>query len=60
MQSNFFKTSFIKLYSDERRNGCKGLTLKHCKFLQPFFTSCEHDCFCLKTLNHFLSASDGF
>ena len=22
-------------------------------FLQPFFTSCEHDCFCFKKLKHF-------
>ena len=40
----------LKLCSNERQNGFKGLKLKRCKFLQPFFTPCEHDCFCLKTL----------
>ena len=43
----------VKPCSDERQNGFKGLKLKHCKFLQPFFTSCEQDCFCPKTLKHF-------
>ena len=43
----------IKPCSDERQNGFKGLKLKSCKFLQPFSTPCEHDCFCLKTLKHF-------
>ena len=38
----------LKPCSDERQNGFKGLKLKRCKFLQPFFTPCEHDCFCLK------------
>ena len=42
----------IKPCSDERQNGFKGLKLKR-KFLQPFLTPCEHDCFCLKTLKHF-------
>ena len=32
----------------------KSLKLKRCKFLQPSFTSCEHDCFCFKTLRRFL------
>ena len=27
----------------ERQNSFKGLKLKRCKLLQPFFTSCEHD-----------------
>ena len=43
----------VKPCSDERQNGLKGLKLKRCKFLQPFFTPCENDCFCLKTLKHF-------
>ena len=43
----------IKSCSDERQNGFKSLKLKCCKFLQPSFTPCEHDCFCLKTLKHF-------
>ena len=46
-------SSFFKPCSDERQNGFKGLKLKRCKFLQPFLTPCEHDCFCLKTLKHF-------
>ena len=44
---------FFKPCSDERQNGFKGLKLKRCKFLQPFFTSCGHDCLCLKTLKYF-------
>ena len=44
---------FLKSCSDERQNGFKSLKLKGCKFLQPSFTPCEHDCFCLKTLKHF-------
>ena len=44
----------FKPCSDERQNGFKGLKLKRCKFLQPFFTPCEHDCFCLKTLKSFV------
>ena len=44
---------FLKPCSDERQNGFKSLKLKRCKFLQPSFTPCEHDCFCLKTLKHF-------
>ena len=43
----------FKPCSDERQNGFKGLKLKR-KFLQPFFTPCEHDCFCLKTLKSFV------
>ena len=43
----------FKPCSDERKNGFNGLKLKRYKFLQPFFTPCEHDCFCLKTLKHF-------
>ena len=35
------------------QNGFKGVKLKSCLFLQLFFTSCEHDCFCLRTLKHF-------
>ena len=42
----------FKPCSDERQNGFKSLKLKR-KFLQPSFTPCEHDCFCLKTLKHF-------
>ena len=42
----------LKPCSDERQNGFKSLKLKR-KFLQPSFTPCEHDCFCLKTLKHF-------
>ena len=44
---------FIKPCSDERQNGFKSLKLKRCKFLQPSFTPCEHDCFCLRTLKYF-------
>ena len=44
---------FIKPCSDERQNGFKGLKLKHFKFLQPIFTSCEEDCLCFKTLKQF-------
>ena len=44
---------FLKPSSDERQNGFKSLKLKRYKFLQPSFTPCEHDCFCLKTLKHF-------
>ena len=44
----------FKPCSDERQNGFKGLKLKRCTFLQPFFTPCEHDCFCLKTLKSFV------
>ena len=43
----------IKPCSDERQSGFNGLKLKSCKFLQPFSTPCEHDCFCLKTLKRF-------
>ena len=43
----------VKPCSDERQNGFKSLELKRFKFLQPSFTPCEHDCFCLKTLKHF-------
>ena len=43
----------VKPGSDERQNGFKSLELKRFKFLQPSFTPCEHDCFCLKTLKHF-------
>ena len=43
----------FKTCSDERQNGFKGLELNR-KFLQPFFNSREHDCFCLKTLKHLL------
>ena len=39
--------------SDERQKCFKGLKLKPCKFLQPFFTSCEQDCFCPRTVKHF-------
>ena len=45
--------SLVKPCSDERQNGFKSLKLKRCKFLQPSFTPCEHDCFRLKTLKHF-------
>ena len=38
----------LKPCSDERQNGFKGLKLKRCKFLQPFFTSCEQDFFVLR------------
>ena len=44
---------FLKSCSDERKNGFKSLKLKRCKLLQPSFTPCEDDCFCLKTLKHF-------
>ena len=37
----------------QMKDGFKSLKLKRCKFLQPFFTPFEHDCFCLKTLKHF-------
>ena len=50
VMSNF---TSLKPCSDERQNGFKGLKLIRCKFSQPFFTQCEHDCFCLKTLKHF-------
>ena len=43
----------LKPCSDERQNGLKSLKLKRCKFLQPSFIQCEHDCFCLKRLKHF-------
>ena len=43
----------LKPCSDERQNGFRGLKVKRCEFLEPFFTLCEHDCFCLKTLKHF-------
>ena len=33
----------LKPCSDDRENSFKGFKLKRCKFLQPFFTSCEHD-----------------
>ena len=51
---NTYLDLFIKSCSDERQNGFKFLKLKHWKFLQWLFISCEHDCFCLKTLKHFL------
>ena len=38
----------------------KGLKLKLCKFLQPFFTPCELDCFCLQTLKHFVLSANLF
>ena len=43
----------LKPCSDEIQNGFKGLKLKPCKFLKPFFMPCEYDYFCLKTLKHF-------
>ena len=43
----------IKPCLDERQNGFKGLKLQRWKFLQPFSTPYEHDCFCRKTLKHF-------
>ena len=43
---------FLMPCSDERQNGFKGLKIKR-KFLQPFLTQCEHDCFCLETLKYF-------
>ena len=43
----------LKPCSDEKQNGLKSLKLKRCKFLPPYFTPCENDCFCLKTLIHF-------
>ena len=43
----------IKPCSDERQIDFKSSKLKRCKFLQPSFTTCEHDCFCLKALKHF-------
>ena len=43
----------LKPCSDERQNGFKSLKLKRCKFLQPSFTSCEHDCFYLNTVKKF-------
>ena len=52
------KNTFLKPSSDERQNGDKmkdkkSSKLKRCKFLQPFFTPREHDCFYLTTLKHF-------
>ena len=41
-------SSIFNPCSDERQNGFKGLKLKRCKFLQPFFTSCEQDFFVLR------------
>ena len=38
-----YQNEDLKLCSDKRQNSFKGLKLKLCKFLQPFFTSCEHD-----------------
>ena len=49
----YFHCIFSKPCSDEKQNGFKCLKLKRCKFLEPFFTSCEHDCFRLKTLKYF-------
>ena len=46
----------LKPFSDERQNGFKSLNLsnlKRYKFLQPSFTPCKHDSFCLRTLKHF-------
>ena len=48
-----YNSVLFKPCPDERQNGFKGLKLKRCKFLQPFFTLYEHDCICLKTLKHF-------
>ena len=45
-------SGLLKPCSDERQNGFKSLKVR-CNFLQPSFTPCEHDCFCLKTLKHF-------
>ena len=38
-----YQNEDLKPCSDERQNSFKGLKLKLCKFLQPFFTLCEHD-----------------
>ena len=57
IQKQPLKVFSLKPCSDERQNGFKGLKLKCCKFLQPFLTPCEHDCFCLKTIT---GADPGF